>query len=100
MGTLARELLKQMSDFESRPEVQVELEKIKDQHDIEESGSEFDFYNNNKGASCNVYSKGSGFYATVASDEDGDYDMEFKNKSELTAWLKKEKFEYAGSDED
>ena len=38
MGTLARELLKQMSDFESRPEVQVELEKIKDQHDIEESG--------------------------------------------------------------
>jgi len=54
----------------------------------------FHVYDNNKGDTAKVTERGKGFYVEVNNK----YDMEFKNEKELNKWLKKEKYEWAGSE--
>ncbi len=51
-------------------------------------------YENPKGDNAKVEKDGKGFYAEINND----YDKDFKNKTELNRWLKKEKYELIGYD--
>jgi len=51
-------------------------------------------YNNNKGDTAKVTSWVKGFYVEVNNK----YDMKFKTEKELDKWLKKEKYEWVGSE--
>ena len=54
----------------------------------------FHVYNNKKGDTAKVTERGRAFYVEVNNK----YDMEFKTEKELDKWLKKEKYEWMGSE--
>jgi len=59
---------------------------------VHESNKGSEVYDNPKGETAYVSKQGKGYYADVNNE----YDKEFKNKSELNKWLKKEKWELVG----
>jgi len=54
----------------------------------------FHVYNNKKGDTAKVTERSKGFYVEVNNR----YDKEFKNEKDLDKWLKKEKYEWVGSE--
>lgn len=56
--------------------------------------NESEIYDNSEGETATVSKQGKGYYVTISGMSD--YDMDFKNKTELKKWLKREKFTLVG----